>query len=108
MIARKVHLGLQKSISVAIDTEGADYHKSLEKDVKKVLKQYELELLKKHEAFGLITYEYDADNLLEEWEDIIEDIETQLPQAKLQLFEGTYDELTDDFRYDYEDLQINI
>ena len=109
MLTRKINLGLQKSVSLVIDENSVNYTTKIEKDIKRFLKnRYELELLEETEGFGLKTLEYDADYLIEDWPVVIQDIELEFPDLQLQLFEGTHNEMTDDYRYDYEDLQIDV
>ena len=104
----KTYLGLQKSLTVIIDEESKTYHKSTINAVKKALKKYEVELLEQDNSFGIIRLEYDADYVIEEWEEIMEGLEVDLPNAKMVMYEGVHDEMTDDFRYDYENLQIEL
>lgn len=103
----KEYIGLDRSIVLEYDEDLVD-----PTNLKKV-KQYVNKLNVttnpiQREGFGVVSVEYDASYVVEDFEYLKTDVGIKLPFVNVEVYNGDMDDTFDDFTYDYLTLQIQI
>lgn len=105
-IMAKEFIGFDRSIVLEYDEDLVDPTNL--KKAKQYVKKLQVTSPIEKEGFGIVTLEYDASYVSEDFEFLKTDAELKLPFATVEVYNGDMDEVFDDFTYNYMTLEIQI
>lgn len=106
-MAYKSNIGLIKSVGINASVEDKIAGKKIVL-LNKLFKKLRVEESSDNSGIKLRLIDYDAEDMTATWKELEYRIEKELPNVKVEYFEGLHDEESDELVYNYEHLEITL
>lgn len=102
----KDYIGSERTIRLEYDMDVVSEDNF--KNVKRYVEKLQVTDSTDQESFGIVSYEYDASYVTDDFEAIKEELEKKFDFVTVEVYTGDMDDIYDDFTYDYNTLDIVV